>query len=257
MPRVRDGAAAAAASDRMPQGRLPAGGPRPNRHLADTVFYEVHVKGITQRHPGHSGRDPRHLRRVSRTRRCSTSSRAGRHRGGTAARCTTTCPRRSCVDRGLTNYWGYNTIGFFAPHAGVLGGGPGRPAGRGGRGIPDDGRRAARRRARGRARRRLQPHRGGRARVARPSACAVWTTRPTTGSTRTAPRHYVDTSGCGNGLNVGQSRLPAADHGLAAVLGDRDGRRRVPVRPGAGAGPAGGRVRRRRPRSSTSSGRTR
>ena len=37
---------------------------------------------------------------------------------------------------------------------------------------------------------------------------------------------------------------PAADHGLAAVLGDRDARRRVPLRPGLHAGP---RVLRRRP----------
>jgi len=33
---------------------------------------------------------------------------------------------KSLADRGLTNYWGYNSIGFFAPHApyashGVLG----------------------------------------------------------------------------------------------------------------------------------------
>ena len=28
------------------------------------------------------------------------------------------CPRPSCSQRGLTNYWGYNTIGYFAPHQG-------------------------------------------------------------------------------------------------------------------------------------------
>ena len=27
-------------------------------------------------------------------------------------------PSRSCSQRGLTNYWGYNTIGYFAPHQG-------------------------------------------------------------------------------------------------------------------------------------------
>ena len=32
-------------------------------------------------------------------------------------RCTSTCPTSSCCERGLTNYWGYNTIGYFAPHA--------------------------------------------------------------------------------------------------------------------------------------------
>ena len=34
------------------------------------------------------------------------------------------------------------------------------------------------------------------------------------------PRRYVDTTGCGNSLNAGRPRDPAADHGLAAVLGD-------------------------------------
>ena len=27
-------------------------------------------------------------------------------------------PEPALVQRGLTNYWGYNTIGFFAPHNG-------------------------------------------------------------------------------------------------------------------------------------------
>ena len=30
---------------------------------------------------------------------------------------------KALIDRGLTNYWGYNTIGFFAPHAQYSGGG--------------------------------------------------------------------------------------------------------------------------------------
>ena len=41
-----------------------------------------------------------------------------------------------------------------------------------------------------------------------------------------------------------QPARPAADHGLAALLGDRDARRRLPLRPGRRAGP---RVLRRRP----------
>ena len=61
--------------------------------------------------------------------------------------------------RGLTNYWGYNTIGFFAPHAGYSAAArAGRPA-RAGRRVPGDGGRPARRRPRGRARRGVQPHR--------------------------------------------------------------------------------------------------
>ena len=29
-------------------------------------------------------------------------------------------PEPPLVERGLTNYWGYNTIGFFAPHHGYV-----------------------------------------------------------------------------------------------------------------------------------------
>ena len=71
------------------------------------------------------------------------------------------------------------------------------------------------------------------------------------------PRHYVDTTGCGNSLNAGRPVDPAADHGLAALLGHRDARRRLPVRPGSHPGPAGGRVRARCRRSSTWSRRIR
>ena len=102
-------------------------------------------------------------------------------------------PEAFLVDRGLTNYWGYNTIGFFAPHAGysaaVRAGRPGRPGGR----IQGDGRGA--------------PLRGievlldvvfnhtaesdGRSRRC---AIAVSTTPPTTASSR-RPRRYIDTTG--------------------------------------------------------------
>ena len=43
-----------------------------------------------------------------------------------------------------------------------------------------------------------------------------------------------------------KSGLPAIDHGLAALLGDGDGRRRVPVRSRTDAGASGGRVRHHR-----------
>ena len=57
-------------------------------------------------------------------------------------------------------------------------------------------------------------------------------------------RYYMDYTGTGNSLNVRQPALAAADHGLAALLGDRDARRRLPLRPRGHAGP---RVLRRRP----------
>ena len=77
---------------------------------------------------------------------------------------------------------------------------------------------------------------------ARRSASGASTTPPTTGwtpATRALRRHD-------RLRQLAQRRRPAhpaADHGLAAVLADRDARRRLPLRPGAHPGPPGGRVR--------------
>jgi glycogen operon protein len=94
-----------------------AGGPRPHHRYADSVIYEVHVKGFTMRHPG----VPPELR----------GTYAGLGHEAALAHLTdlgvTTVellpvhqhvPEGFLVERGLTNYWGYNTIGFFAPHDG-------------------------------------------------------------------------------------------------------------------------------------------
>ena len=56
--------------------------------------------------------------------------------------------------------------------------------------------------------------------------------------------HYFDTTGTGNSLNVVPPGRARPDHGLAALLGHRDARRRLPLRPRDHADPAG---RRRRP----------
>ena len=42
---------------------------------------------------------------------------ARRHRGRAAARSTTSPTRRTSSSAGLTNYWGYSSIGYLAPHA--------------------------------------------------------------------------------------------------------------------------------------------
>jgi isoamylase len=79
-----------------------------------TVIYEVHVKGMTARHPGiapeHRGtylglaQEPilQHLQSL----------------GVTAVELLPvqrSISERRLVERGLTNYWGYNPIGFFSP----------------------------------------------------------------------------------------------------------------------------------------------
>jgi isoamylase len=87
------------------------------RRYADTVIYEVHVKGFTAAHPG----VPPELR--------GTYAGLGHHEaiahlldlGVTAVELLPVhqhVPESFLPDRGLTNYWGYNTIGYFAPHAG-------------------------------------------------------------------------------------------------------------------------------------------
>ena len=56
-------------------------------------------------------------------------------------------------------------------------------------------------------------------------------------------QYYMDYTGTGNSLNVRHPHSLQLHHGLAALLGDRDARRRLPLRPRVDAGP---RVLRRR-----------
>ena len=84
------------------------------------------------------------------------------------------------IDRGLRNYWGYNSVGYLRAAAGTQ---HARDPG-GGHRVQDDGQDAACRGHRGDPRRRLQPH-GRRATSTGPrSRSAASTTPPTTGSAR-------------------------------------------------------------------------
>ena len=62
---------------------------------------------------------------------------------------------KALIDRGLTNYWGYNSIGFFAPEAKYSSSGSDR---RTGDGVQADGAQPPQSRPRGDPRRGLQPH---------------------------------------------------------------------------------------------------
>ena len=90
---------------------------RPRRRYADTVIYEVHVKGFTMRHPG----VPPELRG---TYAGLGHEAAISHLAGLGVTAVELLPVHESVpeaflrQRGLTNYWGYNTIGYFAPHQG-------------------------------------------------------------------------------------------------------------------------------------------
>ncbi len=90
-------------------------GDRPPRtSFASTVIYEAHVKGLTQRHPA----IPEEMRGTYLALSHPAMIEHYREIGVTAIELM---PVHSFVDngflkdRGLRNYWGYNTIGFFAP----------------------------------------------------------------------------------------------------------------------------------------------
>jgi glycogen operon protein len=88
------------------------------RHsYADTVIYEVHVKGFTMRHP----RVPLELRGTYAGLGHDAAIAHLRDLGVTAVELLPvheSIPESFLPQRGLTNYWGYNTIGYFAPHQG-------------------------------------------------------------------------------------------------------------------------------------------
>ncbi|MFD7698157.1 glycogen debranching protein GlgX [Streptomyces sp. NPDC059805] len=87
----------------------------PRRPYADTVIYEAHVRGLTRTHPG----VPPELRG---TYAGLAHPAIVEHLTSLGVTAVELMPVHQYVqdgvllDRGLSNYWGYNTIGFFAPH---------------------------------------------------------------------------------------------------------------------------------------------
>ena len=176
-------------------GRPPAG----DRPGSETVIYEVHVKGFTKRHPGRPRGPARHLRRP----RLRAGDRAPHARSASprssCCRSTTSPTRSTWCGAGLTNYWGYNSIGFLAPHALYAATGRQGEQVREFKGMVKALHRAGHR---GDPRRRLQPHRRGQPPRADALASAGIDNaryyrlhRPTT------PRFYMDFTGTGNSLN--------------------------------------------------------
>jgi isoamylase len=79
-----------------------------------TVIYECHVKGLTQRHP----EVPERLRGTYLGLAADPVVAHLQALGVTAVELMPVhhfVDDRQLVERGLRNYWGYNTIGFFAP----------------------------------------------------------------------------------------------------------------------------------------------
>ena len=81
----------------------------------DTVIYELHVKGMTALHD----RVPEHLRGTYAGLGSPAVIDYLRDLGVSAVELLPvqqSVSEPAVLERGLTNYWGYNTIGFFAPH---------------------------------------------------------------------------------------------------------------------------------------------
>jgi glycogen operon protein len=88
---------------------------RPRHRFSDTVIYELHVKGFTTRHPG----IPPELRGTYAGLGHEAAIAHLTDLGVTAVELLPvheSIPEAFLLQRGLTNYWGYNTIGYFAPH---------------------------------------------------------------------------------------------------------------------------------------------
>jgi isoamylase len=89
----------------------------PQREYHETVIYEAHVKGLTMTHPG----VPEDLRG---TYAAIAHPSVIQHLTDLGVTALELMPVHQFIQdstlqaKGLSNYWGYNTIGFFAPHNG-------------------------------------------------------------------------------------------------------------------------------------------
>jgi glycogen debranching enzyme GlgX len=88
---------------------------RPCTPWHETIIYELHVKGYTQQHP----EIPPQLRGTYAALATAPVIEYLRRLGVTAVELLpvhTFIQDRHLIQKGLHNYWGYNSIGFFAPH---------------------------------------------------------------------------------------------------------------------------------------------
>ena len=88
---------------------------QPRNNWSNSIIYETHVRGFTKLHPGVS----EELRGTFAGLATPEVIRHIKDLGVTAVELLpihTFVTDKFLTDQGLENYWGYNTIGFFAPH---------------------------------------------------------------------------------------------------------------------------------------------
>ena len=213
-------------------------GDQPLQHRwRDTVVYEAHVKGMTMLHD----RVPEELRGTYAGLATPAVVDYLKDLGVTAVELLPIhqfASEPALIERGLVNYWGYNSIGFFAPHNAYS------AAGDRGQQVTEfkhDGAEPARRRPRGDPRRGLQPHRRGRR--DRTHAELPGARRPLLlpgrrrRARRASRRHLLGRDRLRQHRRRVEPVRAAADPRLAALLGHRDARRRLPLRPDVRAHP--------------------
>lgn len=89
---------------------------KPSHRLADSIIYEVHVKGFTKTNPDVD-------EKIRGTYAGMASPAAIQYLKDLGVTAVELLPvhhfvnDKTLVDKGLKNYWGYNTIGFFAPYS--------------------------------------------------------------------------------------------------------------------------------------------
>src|SRR6202012_265134 len=85
-----------------------------NVHWDETIIYETHVKGLTKKHPG----IPENLRGTYAGLGSTTVINYLKALGITSVELLpvhSSINDSNLLQKGLSNYWGYNSIGFFAP----------------------------------------------------------------------------------------------------------------------------------------------
>ena len=90
---------------------------KPDTSWADTIIYELHVRGFTKRHP----EIPPELRGTFAGLAHPASVEYLKDLGVTAIELMPVhhfVSEPGLLRKGLSNYWGYNSLGYFAPHAG-------------------------------------------------------------------------------------------------------------------------------------------
>ena len=97
--------------------------PQTPRH--ETIIYELHVKGFTKLHP----EVPEELRGTYVGLASEAAISYLKKLGVTAVELMPVhhrCDERHLLEKGLCNYWGYNTLAYFAPDVRYASAGPGR-----------------------------------------------------------------------------------------------------------------------------------